>query len=27
MSNQHVKLAHFDIIRSPILTEKSNLLT
>ncbi len=27
MSKQHVKLAHFDIIRSPILTEKSNLMT
>ena len=23
----HVKLAHFDIIRSPILTEKSNRMT
>ena len=27
MSKQHVKLAHFDIIRSPILTEKSNVMT
>ena len=27
MSKQHVKLAHFDVIRSPILTEKSNVMT
>jgi large subunit ribosomal protein L23 len=27
MTTQHVNLRHYDIIKSPVLTEKSNMLT